>query len=324
MPHSSGGGSHGGGFHSSSVGHSGGSGHSEPKHHTRHRSFAGCRTYYGYAHNKPVYIYTDYDLADNCRTKKFSWAIFLYSLLIVSIVLVALKVTFVTQSTKLKTNTGDYVAIEDEIGIVDKGEYSKLSQEINTLYEKTGVATQVLFINNEDWMPNYTSLEAYAYEQYVTRFGNDETMWLLVYSEPEVVDKSFNTWYWEGMIGDNTTRALPQSMLDGFNSSVQSNLYTYSPADSISLALSELNENAGKTKIEPMGIFAFGLVGFLYLLGLVRDLIEIARAKQYKKYKELIGTHKEATCKYCNGVYIQGETTCPHCGASITNDDWFY
>ena len=181
------------------------------------------------------------------------------------------------------------------------------------------MATQVLFINNEDWTPYYTNLEAYAYEQYVTRFGNDETEWLLVYSEPETPNPEFNDWYWEGMIGDDTTRALPQSMIDKFNVAVQNNLYSSTPAESISVALDGLNKRVDEVEVSPYGVFVCGVISFVFLASLIlNELAPSVRRKKYGCYKEIYGTPKEIVCPYCQGVYIQGTgTTCPHCGAPV-------
>lgn len=80
MPHSSGGGSHGGGFHGGSHGSSGRGGGSgiwsyASTHRVGRTHFSGSSKYVYYDNKKPVYVYANYDITKARKGARYLWLI---------------------------------------------------------------------------------------------------------------------------------------------------------------------------------------------------------------------------------------------------------
>lgn len=111
------------------------------------------------------------------------------------------------------------IVIKDDANIFTATEKSELEKELQEFKKNTGVVPAVVTSNNEEWENNYNSLENYAYDLYVNNFS-DESHWLIVYSQPELINGDFIDWYWEGMQGDNTDKVL-DVFIDDFNKDMQ-------------------------------------------------------------------------------------------------------
>lgn len=321
MPHSGGGGSHGGGSHSSGGSHShssGGSGGSS-RYRTSSSYFPGARTYVYYRNRSPVFVYSNGNLKQASIVR---YLLLLFYLPFIFAIL-SMLITSVHLPKKLHGTEGYDIVIEDNAGILKST--NDLHTKMQEFKDKTGVTPAVITVNNEDWQTYYSSMEQYAYDLYVNRF-EDETRFLIVYSEPIVVDDNFNDWHYELMEGDDTYHILT----DSCNDIINEKLYKYFTAaskyttdEAISKTFAELTPNimrlsvAWETVFIGLGMAAFIAVHMFFMV--------FFKPKQPYKTKELTevpgntdATPRTQPCEYCGGLYVPGiHLKCPHCGASI-------
>lgn len=332
MPHSSGGGSHSGGSHSggSHSSHSshhsgGGSSGSSSSRRSSAQPFRGSRRYLYYSNKRPCFVYANYDVHKPDMSPLVSGLIIFFMILlpcaIGGLMLVAASVTYPKRLEKSKDRTPDIV-IEDNIGVFE--DKKKLKESLKDFYAETGIIPAVITVSNEEWKTEYSSLERYAYAQYVSRF-KDEYHWLIVYSET-INDDGFNDWYWEGMQGDDTDIILTEKRADEFTQSLQKRLLLrekYSVDDAIAVTFDEYRPKMMKPYMDGLE-FGFGMFLFLLFSGVsVYNFAVLSKpGKVPEMYKEaklckLTKVYQEP-CSYCGGVYIIGmHTTCPHCGAAL-------
>ena len=255
MPHSSGGGSHGGGSHHSSSSHSSShrSSSSGPSRRIRTGYFPGATRYRYYHRHQPRYIYANYDIRKGRSPLRLLMLLF-YIPFFIAIVGMASETFRVPQ--RLSTDYDTSLVISDYINVL--GDTKALENSMMAFYDETGITPAVFTVYNEDWQDNYSSLENYSYDLYVNAF-DDEKHWLIVYSQPQEPDSSFNDWYWEGMQGDDTSDILTSAKADGFNSDLQRYLTdnSISVADAISRAFDNQTPKIMEKSVDTSMLFPF-------------------------------------------------------------------
>ena len=331
MPHSSGGGSHGGGSHGGSHHHSShsrsrsGSSSSTPARRTGSTSFAGAKRYMYYRNHRPVFVYANYDIRKEHKNK-LTMRIVLFIFFIVPSLFMTASGLFLSGHfpKKLEANYDTTIVIEDNLGIIQ--DENGLRQSLQNFYDTTGITPAVAIYPNDVWKDNYSSLEDYAYEDYLTRF-NDEKHWLIVYTT-ELTKDGFEDWNWEAMQGDDTDEILTSKETSFFISSVHDKLLQpgkYSVDGAIAEAFDELTPIVMKKYLSPMMsivtlIFESIFIGVILLM---MDFHPI-RENNYKKAVECDPKFvDQEACEYCGGIYVIGmQTTCPHCGAPVKPHDY--
>lgn len=316
MPHSSGGGSHGGGSHGggSHGGHGGGSvGRVSNTH------FAGARRFVTYSNHTPHYMYANYDITGKVSKLRYLLLIFYIPFFAV---IIGMFFSAIQLPSKLRHDYGPAV-IEDNIGVIDNKD--ELYEVLNEFKETTGIPPYVITVYNEDWFDNYYTLEKYAYDLYVNKI-DDESHWLIVYSQPKEPDEYFVDWHWEGMQGDDTDRILSKNKTERFTKGMQAKLTAntkYTVGEAITENFRESLGYIGKFSADMeqvfMGIFMLAFVSVhCYFLVFYRG----KDADKYKDYVECPKESVEVVCDYCNGVYVKGTVlNCPHCGAPVKLDN---
>ncbi len=313
MPHSSGGGSSVGGTHGGSAGSSG-------YYRSSKTYFEGSRLFYYYEGNVLHRIY----LSGSPKAAKKSNIL---SLVILSIVFLAAIFVFVFSQyrnpKKLNTTfTTNDIVITDTNNIIDDESKTKLNNTLEIFLDKTGIAPAVIFISNDEWKTTYSSLEKYAYHEYVKLF-NDEDHWLIVYSSDK--DRVDANWSFEGMQGDNTDSILSERITDNFNNEIYNSLKTKnSPFESINKAFSNLNETVMES-----GFYTSAIVVVIYvaieiavIFGIVGSIKGLLKMSKYSNAVEVKADSKIARCELCGTEYIVGVVTrCPKCKASLPGDD---
>ena len=231
MPHSSGGGSgsHGGGgssFHSGSSG--GGSsfggggffgddGYGNGYYNGRPPKlskgyFAGAKRYRYRWRGQDRYFYSTYNAGAEFRPIR--------GLFVLPLILVCLAVMFWPVLKSLKKYDRN-ILIDDKLNVLENS--SRLNDAMQAFSEKTKITPAVITLYNEEWQRfGVSSLEEYAYSQYLMRF-RDEKHWLIMYSEPKVKEGEWE-WFWEGMQGDDTDPVLTPYVTELFNVTMQSGL----------------------------------------------------------------------------------------------------
>lgn len=322
MPHSSGGGSHGGGFHSgsgSSFSRSGSSSSRGPAPEPiRRRPYAGATRYVWYG--------TD----GSCRSlyhkgKPDKPSVGMTIVGILAATLIMIPIIFVLMVSGLRIpkalDTASYesnVIIMDKLGLVEGAE---LPAAMKQFRNKTGVTPAVEAVPNGSWEADYTGLEAFALSEYLRLF-NDEKHWLFVISWPEdAADTSFTNWSWEGMIGDECGPAIDSDAEKAFTRLVHQHLLRATPetvGEELAKAFTEFSETCMEKQVVLPLVIVAAVVTAAYVF-LVYILI-----RDYRDSKRLFGAvaapkdAKECNCAYCGTLYVEGTVTkCPSCGAPI-------
>lgn len=322
MARSSGGGSRSGGSHSGGSRSSGGSrggsgGGSSRSYHTSSTPKAGCSKYIYYdKHRKAHFVYCDYDPSE--PRSPLRYALLLFYLPFFGALLTMLSGLFTIWAPENK----DYidagrVIIEDNINVIQ--DKNALETDLKAFYDKTGVTPAVITVDDKDWWSDYASLEIYATELYYTHF-DDEKHWLIVYSEP--VGASFNDWKFEGILGEHTTNAIPDSTMNYLTNQIQSNLYKYTnaPDKAIGTAFNKtLTDGITYFRFNYEMLFMVLLFGGFIFLHCYMMIFNNNGRKYYKDAKKVEEQVTIITCAYCGGTYGSDVTlACPHCNAPVT------
>lgn len=244
--------------------------------------------------------------------------------------------TGTTHTTSVPTvPAGQSWAIEDTLGVL--GDTSSLASSMQTFQDRTGIVPVVVTLNNESWNNRYSNLSAAAYDLYGTLF-QDESHWLLVYSQPSSPDPSFNEWYWEGVAGDNTEGVLTDSKCDTFGTRLQRYLSdtSVSTGDAFARSLSAITPAAASTssgKKSGSNVFVIAIVcTAVFVIVLVRNTRrkngeqqtaeETASAPEQEipvsEPVQSSAGQNERACAYCGCVLPEGAVKCPGCGAART------
>ncbi len=332
MPHSSGGGSHSGGSHSSSGSHSshsssggGSSGGYHSNRRTSDKPFPGSKMYLYYQDRKPRFIYSNYDVSKRDVSNLIAGLIAFFIILLPLMIMCLIGMIFSFEKPEkisyYKNKKPDFV-IEDNLDIFENEK--NLKRSMKAFYEETGIVPAVITVKNEDWNKEYSSLEKYAYDEYVARFP-DEAHWLIVYSE-EIKDNGFNDWYWEGMQGDRTDPVLTASRANKFTESLHKRLLQrekYSVDEAIAATFDEytpqmMNMIMDKAQFFTC-LFLFLVFGgsTYYSFAVAYKSPKVPEQLKHAKAVNLTAVYQEA-CSYCGGIYIVGmHRECPHCGAAL-------
>lgn len=325
MPHSSGGGSHGGGFHSgsgfhgSSGSHSSG-GRSGPT--TSSHYFPGAYRYVYYHHSRPVYFY------GTGAVKKGNWKSVCLTNAVFVLIWLLFGMSIFTDSfsapSKLPMDYEDTrILIGDDASVLSEEEADEIFHVFLEFQEETGITPAFRTINNEDWEKNYSSLENYAYDLYVNTF-EDESHWLLVYSQPENPEDGFTDWHWEGMQGDDTDDILTQNVADTQGQAFQKYLTKepYSVGVAVEKSFQEILPGLMKSKGVDAGdaiLFVVFVILPCLFLGYRALTAFLTRGRENAiRCNTAQDKPLEDKCEYCGGIYVHGlHESCPHCGAPI-------
>lgn len=331
MPHSSGGSSHSSGGHSGGGGsshssggssHSGGSSSSSYNRVSfKENSFAGATRYVHYSNGSSKIVYANKKELKRADAPRWFCGIFYIPFIVAIFVMLFQSITFVRKlDTYRQTST-----IQDSLNILgDEADMVDLKNAIRNFYDKTGISICVVTISNEKWKENYSSLEDFAYDYYVSNIY-DEDHWVLAYSQQEDInfsDKDFVDWYYEGMQGDNTDAIINAKFLDRFNSEMQKNL-TRVDGQNIAKAISKtISNNLAYIPVNKLHIVWVNLGPALIMMAFISFhayFMIFAGTGTYKKeYKECPKGAEPKNCEYCGGLYYLGTVTkCPHCNAPI-------
>ncbi len=339
MPHSSGGGSSGGGSHSGSSGGSsfGGSsgggfygGKSRPMPKNSSNYFSGSNLYVSYNGGHPEYFYSNQE--GNTRSVlECIVRIIYYSVPFLIASIFCLTDTF-HKPQKLDLPYDTKIIIEDTHDFLTEQEESRVRGSMVQFQQSTGITPSLQCITISDYEnapEGYYTLSNYAYAEYVKKW-KDERHWLLVYAQD---DNNKSKWYWEGMQGDDTDPILTTDWTNTFNTEVQNGLYRGSIANAFQSGFSAINEGIMKPWINRwmLGI-GLGLL-LISMCCALPSIIGLFAIKKYsdaypvegikQKYQDAAETVKkndiqEDVCEYCGGIYVHGlHLKCPHCNAPI-------
>ena len=217
MPHSSGGGSHSGGFHS-------GSGGSRSQRVSTHY-FPGARRYIRHNHTlgKDEYVYASTKPTKTSLASVIAISIFAAFFSGVSIFGIS-----TTVPKKLDPEYNDSPRIYDEINVIE--DEDALQEKLDEYQELTGICTVIYTVYDEDWSDRFHSLNEYAFKQYLV-ICLDEQHWVFVYSVPLASTTALGraklaapAYAWEAVQGDDTDAIITDDFFVEFGKIVQENL----------------------------------------------------------------------------------------------------
>lgn len=319
MPHSSGGGSHsggsgGGGFHSSGGGSHGGG----PSGTVSRKPFAGGTKYVYYnRHGDRQYVYKSGTISP---PDKIATGIAMLFYTILAVILIGACISCgVFKPTPIES--GKYIPsvyCEDHIGILNETEIRDACEKFKNAL---GVTPSVELIYDSEWEENYSSLETFAYSEYL-RIFDDEMHWLVVISLPDNYEnQKFVDWKWQGIIGDECGDAVNSESEEEFTKTMQKYLLRSNPdtlSACISTALQENSEALLETRLDIRFIIG-GIVVFLFYLGFIAFYIADYRNSVIANACMSVPEDaREFACEYCGRIYVEGTVQlCQGCGAPI-------
>ena len=331
MARSSGGGSRSGGSRSSggSSRSSGGSrSGSRSSHRVSNTPFLGSRTFRYYRNGRPIYIYSDKDLTQ-MKDPKPRWFAIIFYIPFIFVILGMIGEMIQMPQKPMDTYIESNVQVIDTLDVFTLKEEQSLEKKLKEFGDTTGITTQIVTIDYDEWTDNGT-LENYALNRYYAQF-DDENGWLLVYSE---LDNGYGDWNWEGIQGDDTIDTMDVFISD-FNKKLNSELTVNQvpdPAEAFDKAFDkaiDVFENQTlRVDLEmlPMIIFMslfIGVHSFIMIFAGTRkkysykELEEVGKSEQLKseppKKPEVV-----LECEYCGYQTTNTKNNqCPNCGAII-------
>ena len=247
MPHSSGGGSHSGGFHSSS----GGSGSSNSPHISTHY-FPGARRFIRHNHTlgKDEYIYATSKPGKTSLGSVIAVALFAAVFSVISIFGISSELAF-----RIDPEYDDVPRVCDDINVIDNED--SLTEVLAEYQEITGICPVLYTMYNEGWEKDYYSLAQYTFDKYLD-ICDDEQHWVIVYSIPESYSTELGRarsripeYRWEAVQGDETDRIITEKAFSEFGNLVQNNLESgKDPGTSFEEAFDQAVRNA-RNNLEP-------------------------------------------------------------------------
>ena len=327
MPHSSGGGSHGGGSFSGSHSFSGGSGsRSAPTYPRISNTYhAGYHRYVVYHALRPTYFYARSPITEKDARPHLAGpaAMVLFALIFLAVFLAG----SYHRPKKLPQNYDTAIRVADRANVLSGGDEALLNSVFTRFREETGITPAFLAVSPDEWKGRYSGFSNFAYDAYVNLF-RDESHWLLCYSGDPSAD--FDDWVWEGMQGDNTDGILSEKLADRFTKNVQKYLTArsrYTVGQAVSQGMEDILPDMMKpgfrfdsdelqgTVILVLLVLGVGLFNLVSAIRAARQASDKVGAVQCPTDK---GKVQEDTCEYCGGVYVHGvHLQCPHCGAAV-------
>lgn len=286
MPHSSGGGSSGGGFHGGS---SSGGGNRVSTHY-----FPGARRYRRYySDGRPdEYIY-----ANSKPGKTGISALVILAVMGIIFMGASLFSAFTGRPRFIVPVYSDEPAIHDVVGLMeekDKRELLSLMKDYNKL---TGICPVIYTTFDEEWNREYTNLEKFAFDKYVSNFS-DEQHWIFVYSIPSNAAKfkpggpvTSDEFMWEAIQGDETDPIITESAFNRIGRTIQKVLEDGKGPGSAFIAGFKRAITSAESKLHPKPLAAVlgtitKMVPFLLVAGIFIPLF-IFSLKSYKKDKAM-------------------------------------
>lgn len=320
MPHSSGGGCSGGGFHGGGGGGFHGAGHTpygQSKVRYSHIYFPGalCYVYYDRAYN-PHLVYTDKKHEKNNKTNLISCLVI--GILLILPILFAICTGFHSPK-KLKADYDTTIVIDDSADYLNEQEESNIRLTFQKFYDVTGISPALEVINTEHGT-HYSSLEDYAYNSYIRRF-KDEKHWLIVYATKT------SYWSFEGMQGNDTDTILSNTVTSKFDKTLYNDLTMNMPLDE---SLADSFDTITPNIMKPYFYVDSGAIMFSVACGLVFGgllvylIVDTVRARRLDKAVEVTANPTLKKCPYCDSPYYVGSVKkCPKCGAFLDETDSF-
>lgn len=351
MARSSGGGSRSGGSRSSSSssrssggssGYSGGRSYGGTSSGPRisNTPFYGSRTFRYYRDGTAHYVYSDRYLPA-MKDPKPRWFLIFFYIPFIFAVFSIFAGSLCFPEKPMTTFSKSNVAVIDTADVFTTTEEQSLHEKLLEFGEKTGVTTQIITVDYDEWTDN-GSLENYAYYRYYAQF-NDENGWLIVYSEE---DDGYGDWSWEGIQGDNTYDTM-DVFLDDFNTIFHSQL-VLNQVPEVSVAFTTAFDRAIDTfENQHFSVdFAMLPIGFFVLIfisvhGYIMIFAGTKKKYSYKELKEVVASDSDAfnytkynfepttrqsvsqnqpkpliECRYCGYKYeMETDNRCPNCHA---------
>lgn len=330
MPHSSGGGFHGGGFHGGSHGsYRSGSGTSSYNKSFSRIHYNGARSFYYYKNNKINYIYSNKNLDDKGAFAAIPTS---YKItLTIGILLFIMTTAFLCfpkpkqPSFFVKSNR---TIIEDDIDVFTAKEEKELKKVLDEFYDQTGIPVGIHTIS-ETKMEG--PIHIFAYNDYLDTY-DDEGHWLIVYSRyvgdyPEFYKQRM--WKFEGMQGNYTDFILTDKRTLHFNEVLYNNLEDEDNTigEAFIDAFEDFTPYAKMAEIKDFSGQFMGILCFLYSISIsIFIFFFIACTDQIKlafsdvKFFEVSDNIKKSSCTECGHEYIENKRLkfCPYCNSEIS------
>lgn len=320
-----GGGSRGGGSHSSSGGSGGSSRSGGSGIRTSSKPFRNCynRTYY----DKHGRIHRCYTSNSSFGTKSGWNGGRIFALVFITIhmflMLTGILATSVTFGGKINGDSSR-IMILDKADVLTTQEEAEVLNLLQQVYEKSGMPVTVC-TDDFSWKEHYLSLEIVSEEIYY-QIGMDESSMVILFTEDD--DPEFYDWEYDVYCGDDTEKCFSDATFEKFLANFQKGMANQSLKEALTYSWNSVMDDMGKTKGNPVTLIVlipvmlvYGML-YLILIGPVKKQNEAYRYFQENPSKlEMTPMTLYSECPNCGASNTEQSETCPYCGTLLKVSD---
>lgn len=248
--------------------------------------FPGARKFVYYRNGQPSYLYSNVDLR-NVPDKKPRYFLGLFYIPFLLAFGSMTSEAISIPVDPMSTTSSSPIAIHDDADYFSTQEEQDLLNNITEFSQATGLVTQMVTVEWEEWQARANNFSEYALTRYYVEFS-DEKGWLITYSEEPEGAATYADFEWEGIQGDETEKVL-DVVIDDFNSYVQAGLIheTKPPAAIFGSAFQRATDNFNNQKLQIRPEELLIVIGPLLFILFHASIMIFAGTKQKYKAKEL-------------------------------------
>lgn len=321
-----GGGSRGGGIHSSGGSRRSGSKNGGSSVRTASKPFRGCydRSYY----DRRGHYHSCYTNNVNFGTNAGWNHTIIVSLIFMTCFILLMMLIMLSSAVQIgKKLNGDPARIKvvDNASLLTAQEKEQTKKLLEEVYEASGMPVMV-YTDNFDWKQHYTSLEIYSEELYY-RMGYDEDAMIILFTAQEDT-ASFYDWEYDMYCGDDTISCLSDDTFHKLLKNFQKAMSSQDLYQALEYAWDSVMDDLAKTTVEwrliPIAIFYLAVCAIIYL-PIVKHSNKAQDAYRYfKEHPDKYNTTPMlvySKCPFCQTSNDAQSETCPYCGTFLEITD---
>lgn len=267
--------------------------------------FPGARTFVYYRKGQPIYVYANMDIR-GLKDKKPRWFLGLFYIPFIAAIGSMVVSAFHAPIEAMQPSGLNTIAVQDKADIFTQEEENALLSSVQKLSVATGVTTQLVTIEWDEWQQTNETFIQYANTEYTAHFS-DETGWLIAYSEsPDAENKKCK---WESVPGFETSHIMDvigTKFYDDLRFALNNPNAT--PATSLGQALDNATYTFQNQTMEIDSANLLGAIPFALFIGFHAFIMIFAGSKQKYSYKELEEVESRAPTMSKSPVFANNQS----------------
>lgn len=219
------------------------------------------------------------------------------------------------------------IAVYDNVDILTSQEEDELVTLFEQVYDKSGMPV-MLFTEPYSEYKKFSNKEAFSEDRLYSHTYEENAM-AIVYIPHQVGD--FEDWIYDFCCGDDTVACLSDAAFDKLLDSFYRARLNMPLADALKVSWNEVMNDLAKTSFEPMSIFVFLFLVFIYGIFISSSVTSLVKGRQAQKYfkehpekldMQPMNTTTPNVQQFQNAQPVQPMQEillqCPNCGAQNT------